>query len=82
MATIPSPKECMVKKANQKLFDDIYKLFEFWDINMWRDTANSELADIWCETIEQFDPVVYSEKTIKREFVNKIMERLVDYNGK
>lgn len=77
MATIPSPKESMIRIANQKLFDDLYNLFNEWDIGLWKDTTVSELADIWVETIEQFSPTIYSENTVKREFVNTIIKRLV-----
>lgn len=78
MATIPSPEECLIRKANQKLFEELYNLFDYWDIGLWKDTDMSELAEIWVETIEQCSPVLYDENTVKKEFVNKIMERMVD----
>lgn len=78
MAVIPSEKQTLVRQANKKLFEELYNLFEFWDIGLWEDTPTSELAEIWCETIREFCPVKYSERTLKKEFVNKIMERLVD----
>lgn len=77
MATIPSPKESMIRKSNQKLFEDLYELFYYWDIGLWKDTSTSELAEIWCETIKEFSPCAYSENFIKRKFADKIMERLV-----
>lgn len=66
------------KKINKRLFDDLYNLFDFWDISLWEDTPMSELAEIWCEVAEEGSLWGYSEKKRKQKFVDKIIERLVD----
>ena len=78
MAVIPNPKECMIRKSNQKLFDDLWELFDYWDIGLWEETSTSVLAEIWCETIREFSPSRYSEETVKKKFIDKIMERMVN----
>lgn len=71
-------REQTAKRINKRLFEEIFKIFDEFDIEEWKDIRYLELADIWCEAVEEKYTFELNDEKLKRVFINKIIERLVD----
>lgn len=77
MATIPSEKEILVREATEELINDIFELIEgIFNFHMVK-SKDTELMKIWYEIVNESKSFGYKRNCFKKEFIDKVYERLV-----
>jgi hypothetical protein len=72
-----------VMRINKRLFEEIFKIFDEFSIDMWESVRDLGLANIWCETLgdcrEWYGKVDDFDELVKRQFINAMAERMCGY---
>ena len=87
MATIPTEKECLIRNSCVGLARDIAEVLARMSESELNNSLDLEIVEIWCETFEDNNEwLTFNRhlgiKKVKREFITKLIDKVVNEYGR